>query len=73
MTSSINRNLPHTQLLGIAQLRRHQSSIVELRPLQANHGEIACRILSDQCGRHVPPVRQRHRDARRLMHDVAIG
>jgi len=68
-----NHDLPDAQALRITQRGRRQSRLVKLRTLQADHREVARRVVSDQRCRHAPAIVHGHGDAHRLVHDMTVG
>ena len=63
-----DRDLTDTQCFRIGQPHMRK-----LRRINANHGEISIRIVSDKLGARFPAVGKIDYDFARTMHDVAIG
>ena len=61
--------LSHTKLLRIAECSGCKAGFVYTRLLEADHCEVACRIISN-CGRgHAPAIRQSYVDSARAYRD----
>jgi hypothetical protein len=62
-----NDQLPHPYGLRITELRWEK-----MRCTNPHHGQISRRVITDQVCWHTAPIGQGHKDAARVMHDMAI-
>jgi hypothetical protein len=62
-----NDQLPHPYSLRITELRWEQ-----MRCANAHHGQISRRVITNQVCSHTTTIGQGHKDAARVMHDMAI-
>jgi hypothetical protein len=65
--------LPNTKLLRVSESSGGKAGLVDAHFVDANHGQVARRVVSDGAGWHAPTVGQSYLDAARIMHDVAVG
>jgi hypothetical protein len=65
--------LTHAKLLRISESSRGKAGLVDAHFVDANHRQVARRIVSDGAGWHAPAVGQSYFDAARVVHNVAVG